>query len=96
MLILLGTLGSVAMFQISHIPHPAERSRYSDWIRAGRSRGLCLESGKRTILLSHRRENLNLTYFFLLHVFQTGSGVHPASYLLGIGGSFLGGEAAEA
>jgi hypothetical protein len=32
----------------------------------------------------------------LLYVVQTGSGVHPASYLMGIGGSFTGGKAAGA
>jgi hypothetical protein len=31
-----------------------------------------------------------------LHVVQTGSEAHPASYPLGSGGSFLGGKAAEA
>jgi hypothetical protein len=28
--------------------------------------------------------------FFLLHVVQTGSGAHPASYPMGTGGCFLG------
>jgi hypothetical protein len=28
--------------------------------------------------------------FSLLHVVQTGSGAHPASYPMGTGGSFLG------
>jgi hypothetical protein len=32
----------------------------------------------------------------LLHVVQTGSGVHPSSYPLGTGGSFPGGKAAGA
>jgi hypothetical protein len=32
--------------------------------------------------------------FSRLHV-QTGSGVHPASYPMGTGGSFPGGKAAE-
>jgi hypothetical protein len=32
----------------------------------------------------------------LLHVSQTGSGTHPASYQMGTGGSFPGGKAAEA
>jgi hypothetical protein len=32
----------------------------------------------------------------LLHVVQTGSGAHPASYLMGTGGSFPGGKAAGA
>jgi hypothetical protein len=31
-----------------------------------------------------------------LHIFQTGSGVHPSSYPKGTGGSFLVGKAAEA
>jgi hypothetical protein len=26
----------------------------------------------------------------ILHIVQTGSGVHPTSYKMGIGGSFLG------
>jgi hypothetical protein len=33
--------------------------------------------------------------FFLHHRVQTGSGAHPVSYLIGTGGSFPGGEAAE-
>jgi hypothetical protein len=32
----------------------------------------------------------------LLHVVQTGSGAHPASYPMGAGGSFLGGKATGA
>jgi hypothetical protein len=32
--------------------------------------------------------------FSLLHVVQTGSGVHPASYTMDTGGSFPGGKAA--
>jgi hypothetical protein len=31
-----------------------------------------------------------------LHVVQTGSGAHPASYTMGTGGSFSGGKAAGA
>jgi hypothetical protein len=31
--------------------------------------------------------------FSLLHVVQTGSGVHPISYPIGTGGSFPGGKA---
>jgi hypothetical protein len=34
--------------------------------------------------------------FSLLHVVQTGSGVHPASYPMGTGGSLPGGKAAGA
>jgi hypothetical protein len=34
--------------------------------------------------------------FLLLHIVQAGSGVHPASYLMGIGSSFPGSKAAEA
>jgi hypothetical protein len=34
--------------------------------------------------------------FFLLHVVQTGSGAHPASYTMGTGGSSSGGKAAGA
>jgi hypothetical protein len=33
---------------------------------------------------------------FLLHVFQTGSRAHPASYPMGTGGSFYGSKAVEA
>jgi hypothetical protein len=29
-------------------------------------------------------------YFYLLHSIQTGSGAHPASHQVGIGGTFLG------
>jgi hypothetical protein len=34
--------------------------------------------------------------FSLVHVVQTGSGVHLASYTMGTGGSFSGGKAAGA
>jgi hypothetical protein len=34
--------------------------------------------------------------FSLLHVFQTGSGAHPASYSVSTGGAFPGGKAARA
>jgi hypothetical protein len=34
--------------------------------------------------------------FSLLHVVQTGSGVHPTSYTMGTRGSFLGGKAVGA
>jgi hypothetical protein len=34
--------------------------------------------------------------FSLLHVIQTGSGVHPTSYPMGSGGSFLGVKATGA
>jgi hypothetical protein len=57
------------------------RSRYSDWLRAGRPRGRSLSPCR-------------VKYF--LHVVQSGSGVHPTSYPMGTGGSFLGGKAVEA
>jgi hypothetical protein len=34
--------------------------------------------------------------FSLHHRVQNGSGAHPASYIMGTGGSFLGGKAAGA
>jgi hypothetical protein len=34
--------------------------------------------------------------FYFLHMVQTGSGVHPASYPIGTGGFFPGGKAAGA
>jgi hypothetical protein len=34
--------------------------------------------------------------FYVLHSVKTGSGTHPASYPMGIGGSFTGGKAARA
>jgi hypothetical protein len=34
--------------------------------------------------------------FSLLHIVQTGSGAHPASYPMGTGDSFLAGKAAGA
>jgi hypothetical protein len=38
---------------------------------------------------------LRFTVFVkFLYVVQTGSGVHPTSYPMGTGGSFLGGKAA--
>jgi hypothetical protein len=49
-----------------------KRSRYSDWLRA---EGLEFES-------------LQGKDFSPLHVVQTGSGTHPASYPMGMGNSF--------
>jgi hypothetical protein len=34
--------------------------------------------------------------FSLIHIVQTGSGAHPASYPMGTGGSFPGGKATGA
>jgi hypothetical protein len=49
------------------------------------------------ILHSHCRENLkSYKESSLLHVVQTDSGTHPASYPMGTGGSFPGGKAAGA
>jgi hypothetical protein len=59
------------------------RSRYSDWLRAGRPRDCSSSPG-------------GGQEFSLLHVVQTGSGAHLASYPMGTGGSFLGGIAAGA
>jgi hypothetical protein len=36
-----------------------------------------------------------MTELGLFHVVQTSSGAHPASYLMGTGGSFPGGKAAR-
>jgi hypothetical protein len=47
-------------------------SQYSNWLRAGRPRSRSSSPGK---------------VKSFLHVVQTGSGVHPASYLMGTGGS---------
>jgi hypothetical protein len=52
---------------------PEQRSRYSDWLRAGRPRGRSSSPGRVKTFL---------------HVVQTGSVVHPASCLMGTGGSF--------
>jgi hypothetical protein len=52
-------------------------SRCSDWIWAERPRGRSLSPG-------------GGQEFLLLHVVQTGPGVHPTSYPMGTGGSFLG------
>jgi hypothetical protein len=60
-----------------------QRSRYSDWLRAGRPR----------IRSSSQKEGQK---FSLLHSVQTGSEAHPASYPMGTGGSFPGGKAAAA
>jgi hypothetical protein len=50
-------------------------SRYSDWLRAGHWRGRRSSPGG--------VKNC-------LHVVQTGSGTHPASFPMGTGGSFPG------
>jgi hypothetical protein len=52
-------------------------SRYSDWLRAGRpgGAGVRVPVGKK---------------ISLLQLIQTGSGVHPAFYKMGTGGSFPG------
>jgi hypothetical protein len=60
-----------------------QRSRYSDWLRAGRPTGWSSSLGK--------GKN-----FIFPHVAQTGSVAHPASDPMGTGGSFLGGKAASA
>jgi hypothetical protein len=49
-----------------------QRSQYSDWLQDGRPRGRSSSPG--------RVKNS------LLHVIQTGSGAHPASYPMGTGG----------
>jgi hypothetical protein len=59
-----------------------QRSRYSDWLRAGRPRGLEVE-------FRYGKD------FSLLHSVQTGSGAHPASYPMGNEGSFPWSKAAE-
>jgi hypothetical protein len=58
-------------------------SRYSDWLRAGRPRGQSSES------------RLGQEFSFL-HIVQTDSGAHPASYTMGTGGSFPEGKTARA
>jgi hypothetical protein len=55
-------------------------SRYSDRLQAGQPG---FDRGR------DRR-------YFLRHSVQTGSGAHPASYVMGTGGSFPGSKAAEA
>jgi hypothetical protein len=59
---------------------PGQRSRYSDWLRAGRPRVRSSSPGWGKI-------------FLLSNVVETGSGTHPA-YPLRSGGSFPGGKAA--
>jgi hypothetical protein len=54
----------------------------------GRATGL---DGREAGVRTPYRQN-----FSLLHVVQTGSGDHPASYPMGTGGSFLGAKAAGA
>jgi hypothetical protein len=56
-----------------------KRSRYSDWLRAGRLRGRSSSPG-------------SVKNF--LHVVQTGSDVHPTSYPICTGAFFAGGKAA--
>jgi hypothetical protein len=62
---------------------PAQRSRYSDWLRAGRPRGRSSSPGRGQ-------------EFSLLHVVHPDCGAHPASYPMGTGGSFPGSKAAGA
>jgi hypothetical protein len=54
---------------------PGKRSRYIDWLRAGRPRDRSSSPG--------RVKNF-------LQVVQIGSGVHRTSYPMGTGGSFSG------
>jgi hypothetical protein len=56
----------------------------------GLATGYGLEDGGVGVRVPVRQE------FLLLHVVQTGSGVHSTSYTLDTGGSFLGGKAAGA
>jgi hypothetical protein len=53
---------------------PGQRSPYNDWLRAERRSGLSSSSCR-------------FKNFYFLHVVQTGSGDHPASYTMGTGGS---------
>jgi hypothetical protein len=55
------------------------------------------------IATSYRLDNRGLEFesqksheFSLLHVVQTGSGIHPTSYPMGTGGSIHGGKVAGA
>jgi hypothetical protein len=56
----------------------------------GRATGYGLGDGGVGVRVSMGQE------FFLLHVVQTGSRVHPISYTTGTGDSFLGSKAAGA
>jgi hypothetical protein len=56
----------------------------------GIATGYRLEDGGVKVQVPVRQE------FSLLHAVQTGSGVHPTSYTMGTGGSFLRGKAAGA
>jgi hypothetical protein len=47
-------------------------SRDSEWLWVGRPRGRSSSPGSQE--------------FYVLHVVQTGSGVHPTSYPMGVGG----------
>jgi hypothetical protein len=60
------------------ILEPGKLRQYSDGLRAGWPG---FDSGRKSDLS-------------LLHVVQTGSGDHPASYPTGTGGSFPGGKSA--
>jgi hypothetical protein len=60
------------------VTEPEQRSRYSHWLRAGRTKGRSSSPG--------RAKNSSL-----LHVVVVA---HPASYSMGTGGSFPGDEAA--
>jgi hypothetical protein len=62
---------------------PEYLSRYSDWLRAGRSDDWGSIPG-------------GGCEFSLRHRVQIGSGVHPVSHRMGNGGSFRGGKAAGA
>jgi hypothetical protein len=76
------TYFQTALFYALHIyTEQGWRSRYSDWLGAGRPRGRSSSPG--------RVKNF-------LRVIQTGSGAHPASYPMGTGGFFPGGRTAGA
>jgi hypothetical protein len=60
-------------------------------------RNMQLDENKITRLLKNLIVRVPVgSEFSLLHVVQTGSGAHPASYPMGTGSSFPGGKAAEA
>jgi hypothetical protein len=75
-----GTNGSIDMSAFIY-GEPGQRSRYSDWLWAGRLRGQSSSPG--------RVKNF-------LHVVKIGSGAHPASYPVSTGGSFPGAKATGA
>jgi hypothetical protein len=55
-----------------------------------------IKSRSSAVRVATGRLRVPVREFVFLHIVQTGSGAHSASYLMDIGGAFLAGKAAGA